>query len=125
MLIIYFNHYYYFQREKDGFLSEFLAVLRSYGNDLMTKLSSSSSSFTIFAPINDAWKDNGVQMALKNETLMRDIVNLHVVQNRYATSAIREKNSNEVTNEFDISFNHNNRSKKISNLTAQFKKINK
>lgn len=86
----------FLEREKDGFLSEFLAVLRSYGNDLMTKLSSSSSSFTIFAPINDAWKDNGVQMALKNETLMRDIVNLHVVQNRYATSAIREKNSNEI-----------------------------
>ncbi|CAH1730246.1 unnamed protein product [Chironomus riparius] len=92
------RHYHYSSKERvnkekeDGPLFKFYEVIMDVGGEFMQAINS-MRDVTLFAPSNEAWNRPEVRNILANKQKMREILNLHLVSERYSAEKIRSNNN--------------------------------
>lgn len=79
----------------DGPISIFKQKLQYAGAVFRSKLSQ-NGGFTLFIPSNAAWKNENVEKAVSNVTLLENILNLHLVNEKVTVNNMLERGSKEV-----------------------------
>ncbi|XP_028175728.1 fasciclin-1 [Ostrinia nubilalis] len=87
-----------FLKEKDdGPLCKFYEVIMDLGaNNQFLKELTMAKDITLFAPSNEAWKENSVQNIIRNSQKLKEILNLHLVRERLPMDAIIHNNLNQI-----------------------------
>lgn len=85
----------FLEEREDGPLYKFYAVIRDYQGEFMDKITR-MRDFTLFAPSNAAWTDPNINNFLLNKNKMREILNMHLVEQRLPLKTIIDNNRNQV-----------------------------
>nr|CAD7459676.1 unnamed protein product [Timema tahoe] len=80
--------------KEDGPLFKFYEVILDVGGDFMNKITT-MRDLTLFAPSNEAWADSNLNNLIRNKEKLREILNLHLVQERLPIDKIKENNMNQ------------------------------
>uniref|UniRef100_A0A1B6D4C3 FAS1 domain-containing protein n=1 Tax=Clastoptera arizonana TaxID=38151 RepID=A0A1B6D4C3_9HEMI len=83
-----------FDRE-DGPLYKFYEVIRDVDGDFMERITK-MKDVTLFAPSNSAWRDSKLTNLLQDKSKIRDILNMHLVEEKLPLEKIIYYNKNEV-----------------------------
>lgn len=84
-----------FKDREDGPLYKFYEVIRDYQGEFMDKITQ-MRDLTLFAPSNAAWRDPYINNILHNKTLMREILYMHLVEERLPQKTIIDNNRYQV-----------------------------
>lgn len=90
------NYFFLFQQvQEDGPLYQFYITVKDHGGDFMDRINK-MKELTLFAPSNHAWKDPNLRGLIQDKNRMREILNMHVVEEKLSLEKIIEKNVNQV-----------------------------
>nr|CAD7432009.1 unnamed protein product [Timema monikensis] len=89
----------FLEEKEDGPLFKFYEVILDVGGDFMNKITN-MRDLTLFAPSNEAWADSNLNNLIRNREKLREILNLHLVQERLPIDKIKENNMNQVNKPF-------------------------
>ncbi|KAG5673151.1 hypothetical protein PVAND_003219 [Polypedilum vanderplanki] len=82
----------FLEEKEDGPLFKFYEVIMDVGGEFMQAINN-MKEVTLFAPSNEAWNRPEVRNILANKQKMREILNLHLVSDRYSAEKIRSNNN--------------------------------
>ncbi|CRK94485.1 CLUMA_CG007991, isoform A, partial [Clunio marinus] len=85
----------FLEEKEDGPLFKFYEVIMDVGGEFMTTINS-MRDVTLFAPSNEAWNRPEVRNIIGNKQKMREILNLHLVNERLNSDKIRANNNNQI-----------------------------
>ncbi|XP_014254837.2 fasciclin-1 isoform X4 [Cimex lectularius] len=85
----------FLEDREDGPLYKFYEVIRDVGGDLMERMTQ-MRELTLFAPSNAAWKDPSLNNILRDTRKIREILHMHLVEEKLPLDRIIEGNQLEL-----------------------------
>ncbi|GLH15951.1 Fasciclin-1 [Gryllus bimaculatus] len=85
----------FLEEKEDGPLYKFYEVIMDLGGDFMQRITN-MKELTLFAPSNAAWTDAYINKLLQDKPRLREILDLHLVEERLPVEEIVKNNKNQV-----------------------------
>jgi uncharacterized surface protein with fasciclin (FAS1) repeats len=79
------------QEKEDGPLYKLYEVIMDHGSDFMTRITQ-MKQLTLFAPSNAAWNNSNLNNILRNKAKLREILNMHLVEEKLPLEKIANDN---------------------------------
>lgn len=83
------------QDREDGPLYKFYEVIRDTEGDFMDRITR-MRDLTLFAPSNNAWLDSNLNNLVRDRSKIKEILNMHLVEQRLTMEHIIQSNTNQV-----------------------------
>lgn len=81
--------------KEDGPLLKFYEIIMNFGSEFMSRITK-MKSLTLFAPSNSAWNNSNLNNLVHDKEKMKEILNLHLVEERLPLDKIIENNMNQL-----------------------------
>ncbi|KAK7793957.1 hypothetical protein R5R35_005820 [Gryllus longicercus] len=85
----------FLEEKEDGPLYKFYEVIMDLGGDFMQRITN-MKELTLFAPSNAAWTDAYINKLLQDKPRLREILDLHLVEERLPVEEIVKNNKNQL-----------------------------
>ncbi|CAO1432098.1 unnamed protein product [Diamesa tonsa] len=85
----------FLEEKEDGPLFKFYEVIMDVGGEFMQTINS-MRDVTLFAPSNEAWNRPEVRNLIGNKQRMKEILSLHLVNERFNSDKIKTNNANQI-----------------------------